>query len=82
MRIPRPFEGIYGVSLPTPILALVPYIILASAYAELMSAGEAGFLAHLLPEGHHVLVLRCLDPERHSDHPSVPEHRGREIRAA
>ncbi len=31
-RIPRPFEGVYGVSLLTAILALVPYIIVTSAY--------------------------------------------------
>jgi MFS family permease len=30
--IPRPFEGIYGISLLTAILALVPYIIVTSAY--------------------------------------------------
>src|SRR6185312_12515132 len=32
-RIPRPFEGVYGISLLTAILALVPYIIVTSAYA-------------------------------------------------
>jgi MFS family permease len=31
-RIPRPFEGIYGISLLTAILSLVPYIIVTSAY--------------------------------------------------
>jgi MFS family permease len=31
-RIPRPFEGIYGVSLVTAILSLVPYILVTSAY--------------------------------------------------
>jgi MFS family permease len=31
-RFPRPFEGIYGVALPTAILSLVPYIIVTSAY--------------------------------------------------
>ncbi len=31
-RIPRPFEGVYGVSLLTAILALIPYIIVTSAY--------------------------------------------------
>lgn len=31
-RIPRPFEGIYGISLLSAILALVPYIIVTSAY--------------------------------------------------
>jgi MFS family permease len=30
-RFPRPFEGIYGVSLLTAILALVPYIVVTSA---------------------------------------------------
>ena len=32
LHFPRPFEGIYGVSLLTAILALVPYIIVTSAY--------------------------------------------------
>jgi hypothetical protein len=32
-RFPRPLEGIYGVSLLTAILALVPYIIVTSASA-------------------------------------------------
>jgi hypothetical protein len=32
-RIPRPFEGVYGISLPTAILALVPYIMVTSACA-------------------------------------------------
>jgi MFS family permease len=31
-HFPRPFEGVYGVSLLTAILALVPYIIVTSAY--------------------------------------------------
>lgn len=31
-RLPRPFEGIYGVSLFTAIAALVPYIVVTSAY--------------------------------------------------
>ncbi|HEX3844119.1 MAG TPA: MFS transporter [Steroidobacteraceae bacterium] len=31
-HVSRPFEGVYGVSLPTAILALVPYIIVTSAY--------------------------------------------------
>jgi MFS family permease len=31
-RFPRPFEGLYGASLLTAILALVPYIIVTSAY--------------------------------------------------
>ena len=31
-RFPPPFEGIYGVSLLTAILSLVPYIIVTSAY--------------------------------------------------
>lgn len=31
-RIPRPFEGIYGVSLFTAIASLVPYILVTSAY--------------------------------------------------
>lgn len=30
-RIPRPFEGIYGISLLTAILSLIPYIIVTSA---------------------------------------------------
>ncbi len=30
-RLPRPFEGIYGVSLLTAVLSLVPYIIVTSA---------------------------------------------------
>lgn len=32
-RLPRPFEGNYGVSLGTAILSLVPYLIVTSAYA-------------------------------------------------
>lgn len=31
-HFPRPFEGIYGISLLTAILALVPYIIVTSAF--------------------------------------------------
>lgn len=31
-RMPRPFEGIYAVSLLTAILSLIPYIIVTSAY--------------------------------------------------
>lgn len=48
-RIPRPFEGIYGVSLLTAILALVPYIIVTAAYtlfrdqvAQDIGAGKTG----------------------------------------
>jgi len=48
-RIPRPFEGIYAVSLLAAILSLVPYIIVTSAYtlfrkqvAHDIGAGKTG----------------------------------------
>src|SRR6185437_8630325 len=41
-RIPRPFEGVYGISPLTAILALVPYIMVTSACALFSRAGIAG----------------------------------------